>query len=172
MCVAAVKTAIAMMEGIEPTLVSILAATKLTNTTAGIAVITAYNAALAALQNWQSGTVAQEVIELLGDFQGAVKLLPIPDVDQLFVNIILGGIITVIGIVTGNSPAPAPPAGVPVHEETQAMYAAQVIAETTAKVQVLVPSFKRSIFHSPESQYKKTWNDASAANPTLGVAKV
>src|ERR1035441_9939220 len=78
MCVAAVKTATAMMEGIEPTLVSILAATKLTNTPAGIAVITAYNAALAALQNWKSGTVAQNIIQLLTDFQGAVQLLPIP----------------------------------------------------------------------------------------------
>ena len=46
------------------------------------------------------------------------------------------------------------------HAEIQAMHAASVAVDTTAKVQTLVPGFKRSIFHSPESQYNKAWNDA------------
>jgi uncharacterized membrane protein YgaE (UPF0421/DUF939 family) len=157
MCKNPVSTATALMEGIETSLVAFLAAFNLTNTPAGIAVIAAFNAALVALQNWKSGTVAQNVLELLADLQKAMALLPIPVTAQVLVNIILGGIITVIGIVTGNSPAPV---GEAVHEETQAMYAAEVASMTAEKVQRLVPGFQRSIFHSPESQYKKAWDKA------------
>jgi hypothetical protein len=166
------KTAAGVMAAIEPTLKSLLTATGLINTPQGVAAIAAYNAALTALQNWQSGTVAQNVLELLGAFQAVFNTIPMPANVSMFANIILAGIETVIGIVTGNSPAPAAPAGVTAHEETQAMYAAHVAVETATKVQVLVPSFKRSIFHSPESQYKKAWNAAVDANPSAGVSKV
>jgi len=44
-------------------------------------------------------------------------------------------------------------------EESHAMHQAHVIADTTAKVTTLVPGFKRSIWHSPASQYAKAWNE-------------
>jgi hypothetical protein len=36
----------------------------------------------------------------------------------------------------------------------------------------LVPGFQRSIFHSPESQYKKAWNNSVDTNPVPGIVKV
>jgi hypothetical protein len=172
MCKNAVKTAATLMAAIEPTLKSLLTVTGLLNTPNGQAAITAYDAALAALENWQSGTPAAEVIQLIGDFQTIISTLPIPAIYVTFANIILAGIATVIGVVTANSPAPAAPAGLPEHPEAKAMFQAHTAADTASKVQALVPGFQRSIFHSPESQYNKVWNQAVDAQPTLGLAKV
>jgi hypothetical protein len=172
MCVNATKTAGALLAGIKPTIVAILAATGLTNTAGGLALIAAFTAAQTALQNWVSGTAAQDVIEALTAIQTVFSALPLPATVLLFSKIILGGIIAVIGIVTANSPAPAPPVGFDAHEDTQVMHQAEVAASTAAQVEALVPGFKRSIFHSPESQYKKAWNDAVAANPDAGIAAI
>lgn len=172
MCQAAAKTVSAVMVGIRPTLVSILTATGLVNTTNGVAALAAFDALQTSLQNWVSGTAAQEIIQALTDFNVLFQALPIPAEFQLFENIIVAGIVTVIGIVTANSPVPAPPAGVVAHEESVAMYQASVAADTAAKVQSLVPSFKRSFWHSPEAQYKKAWNDAVKQYPNLGVNAV
>jgi hypothetical protein len=89
-------------------------------------------------------------------------------------NIILAGIETVIGVVTANSPAPVAPADATASwEERQAMHQAAVSADTTAKVQSLVPGFKRSIWHTPAHQYNEAWNKAVVAGgfpATLQVA--
>jgi hypothetical protein len=170
MCTNATKTAATLMAAIEPTLKSLLTYTGQLNTTAGQAAITAYDTALAAIQNWKSGTTAQEVLQLVQAFQSAFALLPLPANVEALGNIILAGIETVIGVISANSPAPAPAAALAAHaepaspEETQAMHQAHVIADTTAKLNKLVPHFKRSIWHSPASQYKATWNDAVKSN--------
>jgi hypothetical protein len=173
MCKAAAKTAAALMAAIEPTIKSLLTATGQINTPDGIAAIKAYDDAVTALDSWTSGTPAQEVLELIADFQAALNVIPIPPQFQVLLNIVLAGVETVIGVLTANSPAPTDAASaVAPHEETQTMHALAVADDTTAKVQALVPGFKRSIFHSPESQYTKAWNDAVDAHPELGVAKV
>ena len=177
MCKNAMKTAASVMAAIEPTIKNLLSLIGQTDTVAGLAAIAAYNAALTALQNWQSGTPAQTVLELISALQAAFNAVttavPISPAIQALVNVILAGIETVIGIVTANSPAPTSTADTLVaHEETQAMHQAAVAADTTAKVQALVPSFKRSIFHSPESQYDNAWNnavDAGGFDPSLKV---
>ena len=162
MCKNAMKTAASVMAAIEPTIKNLLSLIGQTDTVAGLAAIAAYNAALTALQNWQSGTPAQTVLELISALQAAFNAVttavPISPAIQALVNVILAGIETVIGIVTANSPAPL--STEETHEETQAMHQAAVAADTTAKVQTLVPGFKRSIFHSPESQYDNAWNKA------------
>lgn len=163
MCTNAVKTAASIMAAIEPTLKGLLTFTNLINTPIGEAVIKAYDAALAAVQAWKPGTPAQEVLEVIGAFQSVFNTLPLPTTVITLTNIILAGIETVIGVLTGNSPAPAAaeePEEPATHEETKVMYQAHVVAETTAKVQTLVPGFKRSIWHSPSSQYNKAWNEA------------
>lgn len=161
MCKNATKTAYTLMAAIEPTIKSILSLAGLSNTDNGVAAINAYDAALAALKTWQSGTASQNVLQLIEDFQTVFNTLPIPDTYKTLANIVLAGIETVIGVVTANSPAEnTTTEAVEAHEETQAMHAAAVVADTTAKVQALVPSFKRSIWHSPESQYESTWNKA------------
>jgi hypothetical protein len=148
------------MLAIEPTIKSLLTLTGIINTPQGIAAMAAYNAALTALQGWQSGTAAQTVLELMAAFQSVFNTLPIPATYQVLVNIILAGIETVIGVLTANSPAPAAPVGVKAHADTQAMHASFVAMDTTSKVEALVPGFKRSIWHSPESQYNKAWDNA------------
>lgn len=172
MCQNAAKTAGGVMAAIEPELKSLLAGTGQLNTPNGIAAINAYEAADKVLLAWTPGTNAQNVIQVIGAFTTVFNTLPIPDNYKLYADVISAGIVTVIGIVTGNSPAPAPPAGVVAHEETQAMYAAEVASMTAEKVQRLVPTFQRSIFHSPESQSKKTWNNLVDTNPAPGIVKV
>jgi len=158
MCQNAVKTAGALMAAIEPTLKSLLTYTGLAETPQGIAVIAAYDAALTAVENWKSGTPAQDVLQILGDFQVAFNALPLPANVVLLTNIVLAGVEAVIGVLTANSPAPAGAAGDATPEETQAQHQVQVITETTTKVQKLVPNFKRSIWHSAATQYKNQWN--------------
>ena len=161
MCQNAVKTAGALMAAIEPTLKSLLTYTGLAETPQGIAVIAAYDAALTAVENWKSGTPAQDVLQILGDFQVAFNALPLPANVVLLTNIVLAGVEAVIGVLTANSPAPAGSVlGADANpEETQAQHQVQVITETTAKVQKLVPNFKRSIWHSAATQYKNQWNN-------------
>jgi hypothetical protein len=176
MCTNAQKTAASLMAAIEPTLKSLLSFTDLLDTPDGQAAIKAYDAALVALQGWQSGTTAQNVLQLIGDFQTVFNALPLPSTVSTLVNLILAGVETVIGVITANSPALAP-AVKPASgeratvEETVAMHQAHVIADTTAKVTALVPGFKRSIWHSPASQYKSHWNDAIAKGNFPDVLK-
>jgi len=169
MCKNATKTAAALMAAIEPTIKALLTETNLLNTPNGIAAINAYDAALAAVRAWVPGTTAQVVLEAISAFQGVFAALPIPDNYKVLANIILGGVIAVIGVLTANSPAPA---GVASHPETQAMHQAAVAADTAVKVAVLVPHFKRSIWHSPESQYDSAWNKAVDAGGFSSSLKV
>jgi hypothetical protein len=156
------------MAAIEPTLVNLLTTLNVANTPDGEAAVTAFNAAQKSLANWQPGTSAQTVIEGLDAFSSVFAVLPIPADAKALESIITAGIVTVIGVVTANSPAPAAtatttaaaavPAAAP--EETQAMHVAAVVADTTAKVTTLVPEFTRSIFTAPAHQYKNAWNHA------------
>ncbi len=165
MCQKAAATAASLMQAIEPTLKSLLSYTGLVNTPDGEAAIAAYNAALTALQGWQSGTVSHDVLQLIGDFQIVLNTLPLPPGVQMLSNIILAGIEAVIGVVTANSPAPATPTGATASvEETTALYQAHVAHQTTIRVAALVPEFRRSIWHSASSQYNKAWNGAIESN--------
>jgi hypothetical protein len=161
MCQNAQKTLINLMAEIEPSLVALGNATGLSNNPEFELVLKEYNAALAAVESWQSGTVAQDVIQVINALEVGVQALPIPPTYQVLVNIILAGIATVIGVLSANSPAPAPVAQTEVTatpEEVQAQHQAAVIHDTTVKVQTLVPGFKRSIWHSAATQYKNQWN--------------
>jgi hypothetical protein len=167
MCQNAQKTLVNLMAAIEPSIIALGNQVGISSNPLFKNVITAYNAALTVIENWKSGTVAQDVIQVLNDLQSAVSLLPIPTNLQMLLDLILGGVATVIAVVTANSPAPTPIptlAGDATVEETQAMHQAQVIAELTAKLQTLAPNFKRSIFHSAATQYKNAWNDAVKSN--------
>lgn len=186
MCKNATKSAGQLMAAIEPTFVSLLNATGQSSTPNGIAAKNAYDAALTAVQNWVPGSKTQDVLQVVVDFQTALSGLPIPPNAQVFANIILAGLETVLAIISANSPAPATaaagPQATPVahmsmlraasSEEVQAMHQASVIETTTAKVNTLVPGFQRSIYHSPESQYKAAWNKTVVEHPDVPVAKV
>jgi hypothetical protein len=160
MCQNAAKTAAALLSAEEPTLKSLLTYTNLINTPEGIAVIAAYDAADTALAGWKSGTTAQNVLELLADFQNVFNTLPLPSTVTVLANLILAGIETVIGVLTANSPAPAAPAGTPPVAEPQALHQAVVAHDTVTKVHALVPGIKLSRFHGADVQYKNAWNAA------------
>ena len=172
MCKNATSTAASLMAAIEPTIISLLTEANVLNTPNGQAAVAAYNAALTAIQNWKSGTTAQNVLQLIGDFQTALNTLPIPAKYVTLTNIILAGVEAVIAVIAANSPAPAAPAGVAAHADTQAMHQAATAADAQVKIKVLVPGFKRSIFHSPESQYKSTWDKAVAEGGFPATLKV
>ena len=163
MCRNAQSTAVSLMTAIEPTLKSLLSYLGQTSTPQGIAVINAYDAALAAVKSWQSGTNAQNALELIGDlqvvFNALVQSLPVPNNVVVLVNIILAGLEAVLGVLAANSPAPPAPADATASdEEIQVQHQLKVAQDTTAKVGTLVPDFHRSIWHSPASQYNSTWN--------------
>jgi hypothetical protein len=166
MCVNAQKTAGDLLAAIEPTINSLLTEANLANTTEGKAAVAAYDSAVTDLQDWTPGTPATEVLKVIEDFQIAFNALPLPTTVQTLTNIILAGVETVIGVITANSPAPAAPATTTAagplvaHADVQAAHQVEVVAATTAKVQTLVPGFKRSVWHSAATQYKNTWNDA------------
>lgn len=160
MCQNAVKTTADLLVAEEPTLKGLLEYVGLLNTPDGQAVITAFDAAVTVLQGWTSGTAAQNVLQALAGFQTVFDTLPLPATVTTLANIILAGVETVIGIVTANSPAPVatPPSATATTEEVQAHWQAHTIEQTSAKVQTLVPGFKRSIWHTAAHQYKSTWN--------------
>jgi hypothetical protein len=173
------KTAANLMAAIEPGLIDLLTVTGIASTPEGQAAINAYNAALAAVQAWVPGTTAQSVIQVIDAFTAVFNTLPFPSELKVLVDIISAGIVTVIGVLTGNSPAPAAPAGTTVTasaEEIAHAHQSAVVADTTAKVQKLVPGFRRSIFTSPANQWKSAWNNAVApianANSKYSVLKL
>lgn len=163
MCKNATSTAASLLGAIEPTLKSLLAITGQATTPDGIAAINAFDAAKTALAAWVPGTTSQTVVQALEAFSSVFNVLPIPEDAKILENIILAGVIAVLGVVKANSPAPmvAPP--VPdgesaSTEETQALHSLSIAQDTTEKVSKLVPEFKRSHFHSPKSQYESMWN--------------
>lgn len=176
MCKNATSTAASLMAAIKPSIVSLLTIEGLANTPNGIAAINAYDAALVAVENWTSGTTAENVLQLIGDFQTVFNTLPIPPADAALANIILAGVEATIGVITANSPAPALPVAIAgtaaTEEESTAMYQMEVAKATEAKVAALVPHFKRSIWHSAAHQYHVTWNEASAAGGYPETARI
>ena len=177
MCKNAAPTAASLMMAIRPTLVSLLTLTGQAETPNGQAAIAAFDAAQLALENWKQGTNAENVLQLLGDFQTAfnavVAPLNLPPQTVALVNIILAGVETVLGVIIANSPAPPAPVGLKAVKEPQALHQATVASDTVVKVHALVPGIKLSRFHSPASQYNHAWNkavDAGGFDPSLKAA--
>jgi hypothetical protein len=148
MCQNAQKTAISLMSAIEPTIISLGNDTGIASNPAFQTVLTEYNNALTAVENWTSGTPAQDAIQIINALEIGVQALPIPATVQTLVNIILAGIATVIGVLSANSPAPAP-----------ATTGDATPEEVTAQ-------------HSPATQYKNAWNSAVDVEKLPATMKV
>jgi hypothetical protein len=160
-CKNAQATAASLMTAIRPTIVSLLTLEGVAGTTEATAALAAYDAAETAIQSWTPGSAATEVLEVIGDLQTALAALPLPQNAIVLLNTILAGVSVVIGVISANSPAPAAPTdSTATPEDITAAHQADVAATTAQKVTALVPGFKRSIFHTPESQYKSAWNSA------------
>ena len=170
MCTNAAETAYNLLLAEEPTIKAILTLEGVAGTTQAIAALAAYNSALTLLQSWVPGTTSQNIIQVLSDLQVIITALPIPPLYQLITDAVLAGIITVMGLVTGNSPAPAPvPAALP--EGVTALMVQQdheraTMAEYSIKAQALVPFYKiqtRATWlpeRHPDAQYRACVNKA------------
>jgi hypothetical protein len=165
MCTNATKTAANLMLAIEPTLTSFLNLLGVGNTPAGLAAIAAFDTAQKAVAAWVPGSTSQDVIQVLDAFETVFSALPVPAEAKTLADLIIAGVVTVIGVITGNSPAPvaAPADATASDEEVQAGHAIATAKATEARVQTLVPGFKRLIWHSAASQYKSQWNKSVAA---------
>lgn len=164
MCKNAAATVASLMGAIEPTLINLLTVTGLANTPDGLAAIKAYDAALAAVQGWKPGTSAVDVIQVIDAFTAVFNTIPWPGEIKLLVDIVSAGIVTVIGVLTGNSPAPAAPAdSTATPDEIKQAHEHAVAADTEKKVEALIPGFKRSIWHSAVHQYNGAWNKGVAS---------
>ena len=164
MCQNAEKTAAELMQEIEPTLVSLLELEGIANTPDGQAAINAYNAALTAVQNWVPGTTSQTVVQLINAFTAVFDTLPIPTEAIGLENLIAAGVVTVITVITANSPT------------TAATSASEqgASAEEIAKVQEIGA---HEIANSGEAQVEKltglkasAWDKARAALGDTHVA--
>jgi len=160
MCKNGTATAVDLMKGIEPTLTNILSSSGVAGTPAGQTVETEFNAALEAVQNWKHGTPAQDVMQVVQDFEKGFGALPISPDYKVLADIVAGGLAGVLAILEGNSPAPAAAEGEGAHEETQAHHVAVVASGAFARIQSLVPGFKPKVFTGAGKQYKDTWNNA------------
>lgn len=181
MCQNAQKSAISLMSAIEPTLTELFTQTGIAGTTVAQTVVSEYDAALTAVENWTSGTAAQDAIQVINAFESGVSTLTtaIPSLASVgdLVNIILAGIATVIAVLTANSPADTTDDNSTVEtaadpEVATAHYQAEVAIQAEAKVKTLAPKFKRSIFHSITWNYEKAWNDQVAAGDHPASLKV
>lgn len=163
MCQAAAKTAAELMTALEPELKNSLTVFGVPAATQ-TAIFNAYDAADKAIANWTPGTTSQVAIEAVEALQRVFDALPVPPEDQLIADAVSALIVTILGVLSGNTAAPA--------GTSQSAHEAMVIAETTAHVQKLVPGFKRSFFHSVDSQAKKAYNQAcdKTGHPEAKVA--
>lgn len=170
MCQNATKNVAALMAELEPSIMSLINIVPgLANSPEANAAIAAYNKALTAVQNWTPGTAAEIALEAIKAFQDAfnavINIIPV-NIPGLplplgpLVNIVLGGIETVISILTGGEPVPAPPAGASPEAvaDAQRMHEAVAMHEGMLKVQALTPDFKMSRWHTPQVQYRNYWN--------------
>ena len=161
MCKNATATAAALMAAIEPTIVNLLTSAGIMNTPDAQAAKAAFDAALQAVENWKSGTPADDVLQAINAFSAVFNTLPIPPNFKTLANIIVAGITAVIGVINANAPAPAHATAQGLtSDDAQAHHQANVVADTAEQVQALVPGFKRSVFTPPDKQYKNTWNNA------------
>jgi len=176
MCKNATSTAASLMNTVEPMIINLLTLEGLATTPDGVAAINAFNAAKTALSNWTSGSTATVVVETMNAFTAVFQTLPLPADAKGLESVILAIIESIIGVLTANSPAPAPVTTEIVSastEEIQAAHVNTVVNDTTAKVTTLLPEFKRSIWKSASHQAKDEWNKAVAKSDTkYSVLKV
>jgi hypothetical protein len=155
-----------LLNAIEPTVEGLLSVEGLTNTPEGQTIITEFKTAITAAENWQPGDDIAVATEALNAFNDGFQALPIPEDAKVLEGVIEGGVVIVLGIfeahpattattATEDTAAPATAHIVDAHANVVA-----VTAATSAKVATLVPGFKPSIFHSPQSQYNSEWNKA------------
>jgi hypothetical protein len=178
------------MIAIRPTVVSVLTILNVVNSEQGKAALSAFDAAQAALANWTSGSDAADVIQLIDAFTSVFNAVttsvPIPVEITALIDVISAGLVTVIGLLTANSPAPPVTAeeanAETVGVETPALYQTHVATETQEKVAKLIPGFKVSIWDKGRAalgdhtvvanEYKHHWNQAvEKAGPNYAAFK-
>ena len=120
-------------------------------------------AAIAAVNNWQSGTPAQDVVQILDILIADINLFPVSDVYKAVIVIALDGIKSVIVLIEEHSTG-----------TTQA--AAQAVMDRTAEAEVagrkVDPWVPPTVVYEGTRQYALAWNKEIGNYPNLGTAKM
>ncbi len=160
MCTNAEKTIQELFTPVDTSIVSILGALNITSSTAGQGILTGLNEIKNDLATWQSGTPAQETIQVIGDVAAALQAIPlVPPNIQVLIGVALAGLQGIIGALSGNGPTPA--------NTSTPQFTANVMARTLQNVKTTAPDFRyhKGIFSkSPASQYQQYWNEKCDAN--------
>jgi hypothetical protein len=156
MCVQVAKTAGDLMQSLKPELTSFLVIEGVSSETQ-TEVLNAYSSAYAALENWQAGSDATQVLELLNAALAVFKTLPVPAVDTEISGIILATFTAIIGLVQTHSP-----------QQSQEAEAKAYADFATHAPQVKI---KISAFHPAYKQQEQAWNNAVNAAIANGNIK-
>jgi hypothetical protein len=176
MCQSGLQQVGELATALEPEIVTFETITGTINTPDGQAAIKAYDALAADLKNWAPGSSTGQVVEeAIVAFTDVFQTLPVPDSAKLIEGVIEAGVITILGFVQAHPAVPpTPPAGSTIAPgDALAAHQAHVVAETTARIQVLVPGFKLSKFHTAKHQLASEMSKAvAAAGPKYASLKM
>jgi hypothetical protein len=121
------------------------------NPTLAAQIKTDTTAAVSAIDNWQSGTPAQDVIEALGIVIDDLNLIPGTGPFAPLIDLALATVQSILEIVTNNSPAP--------------------VTAHRAKVPHRTVSYTGKVPKN-SGDFKKKWNSIVMANPQLAPAAI
>lgn len=151
MCQNARQTAVALIIGIRPELVSFMDFEGVDATTQ-TSVLAAYDAAETAVANWTPGSTADVVVEAVQAANSVFQTLPIPDVDKTLAGLITAAFTSIVAIIEANSTAD------PIVQHA-------ITAKAVTEVNTLAPGafkYHKGIFAefqaSPEKQFHNAWN--------------
>lgn len=150
-------------------------------------------AAITAVENWQSGTPAQDVVQILDILIADINLFPVSDVYKAVIVIALDGIKSVIVLIeehsTGTTQAAAQAVMARTQQATVTMCTAPAghaeaasLAEAASPVAAASPAeaadrkvdpwVPPTMVYEGARQYALAWNKEVSNYPNLGTAKV
>ncbi len=103
-------------------------------------------AAQLAIQNWKTGTPAQDVLQVLTILQSDINLLPVNPTDQALIQLALGTVEQIVALFPGSAP---PVAGAKAVRPVQLGFTVQ-----------------------NKNDFKKQWNLIVSSNPALAGAAI
>lgn len=180
MCQDAQKTVPAFLEVAQKATINLLTLSGTINTAEGQQIVKDFATVEGDIASWTPGLPATEAIEVLTDINAALPLIPMPPLYEMTVSIAIGLITAAIGLFSGNGQV-TDENGTPVIAPTETQiraHAIHVMAETSAKINTIVPgahfSVKRAALmlpgHSPADQGKRFWNEHVDENKELPPA--
>lgn len=173
MCQQSEAQVLNVVKASESTIITLLTEAKIISTAQGQTIETDFEALIADVQNWKSGTPADAAIQVVQDIEAALPLLPIPPPYNILVPVALAGLTTILTLLGANSPAPAIANAGELTAHVQTLHAHSVAAQGEAKVESLT-GYKPSTMDKARAmmgdsgiaakKYKQVWNETIETN--------